>query len=72
MARGVYDDLTGKVFGKLRVVREVPKRAKGAQWVCKCECGSYHTVRGQYLKGGQTKSCGCLKREKKRLHIPKL
>ena len=61
MTRGVFDDLTGKVFGRLRAVRQGPNRPKGAQWVCRCECGNYTQVRGQYLKGGQTKSCGCAK-----------
>lgn len=35
------------------------------QWLCQCECGSNPIVVSKYrIKNGQTKSCGCLKRER--------
>lgn len=36
---------------------------KGAKWVCKCDCGNEKIVPASTLKTGQSRSCGCLKRE---------
>lgn len=59
-------DLTGQKFGRLTVVgRELKGGAsKEAYWKCKCECGGNTTVSGYSLRRGNTKSCGCLKKEK--------
>lgn len=32
-------------------------------WHCRCECGDIAQVQAAQLKGGGTKSCGCLQRE---------
>ncbi len=32
-------------------------------WECRCDCGSTVFVRGSSLNYGNTKSCGCLRRE---------
>lgn len=56
-------NLTGQRFGRLLVV-ELSK-IKGAQtyWLCQCDCGgSLITSRGS-LRGGRTRSCGCLRKE---------
>lgn len=29
-------------------------------WLCQCDCGQQKTVRTEYLRMGDTKSCGCL------------
>lgn len=34
-----------------------------SRWVCQCDCGTQKTVKGQALKRGETRSCGCLARE---------
>lgn len=34
------------------------------QWVCKCQCGKTVTVYSKRLRNGNTKSCGCLQRDK--------
>ncbi len=53
-------DLTGKVFGGLRVVRRHAKNKGGKpQWVCRCSCGRVKTAGGQNLRRGITISCGC-------------
>lgn len=62
------DDLTGKNFGKLTVIKRdkdyVGRNGqRQTQWLCLCECGNKVTVRAAYLKDGRTKSCGCLRRE---------
>lgn len=54
-------DLTGVRFGNL-VVKERSKendRRGKPQWVCICDCGNVTTVRGDVLKRGDTKTCGC-------------
>lgn len=47
------EDLTGKTFGKLLVLR-----ACEHGWECKCECGKIKVVSYYKLISGHTKSCG--------------
>ena len=57
-------DLAGQRFGKLTAVRPTDKRQEGSVvWECKCDCGNTSFVTAASLKSGNTKSCGCLKRE---------
>jgi len=51
-------DLTGKRFGRLIVIERVVDR-----WSCRCDCGSTKLIQGSYLCSGNTRSCGCLRRE---------
>lgn len=61
----VLIDLTGSVFGKLKVIRRVVSRKNhGVRWLCECECGNKLIVDGHSLKRGNTKSCGCLQRQR--------
>lgn len=54
------DDLTGKIFGRLSVLRRVPNGALGyTKWECLCSCGRTCIVIGGNLRVGQSKSCGC-------------
>ena len=62
-------DLTGQRFGRLTVLKRVPKpkhlKANTVYWLCKCDCGSdAKIIAGCNLKG-TTKSCGCMYRERK-------
>ena len=53
---------TGSVFGKLTVIsREGSDRYGASMWRCRCECGNETKVRGQSLKNGDIRSCGCSK-----------
>ena len=59
-----YVDLTGKKFGRLTVIERAPNHIQPngrsvIMWKCKCDCGNMTTVRGDGLKSGATKSCGC-------------
>ena len=56
------NDLTGKKFGRLKVIKraEMTKRVK---WLCECECGNIVIVDASNLKSGHTKSCGCYSKE---------
>ena len=51
------NDLTGRRFGRLVVVRQ-----DGADCDCMCDCGKNITVKSYNLTNGRIKSCGCLKR----------
>lgn len=57
-------DMTGAVFGRLRVMSFVGVLADArAHWLCQCECGATHVTSGHSLRAGKTKSCGCLHRQ---------
>lgn len=56
-----FIDIKGNKYGKLTVIRRAENAPKGiARWECKCDCGNVVTVRGNNLKSGEVKSCGCL------------
>ena len=61
--------MAGLRFGRLCVVRYVKTVQVGsnnsfdAMWLCKCDCGQEHVVRGRSLRDGNTLSCGCYNRE---------
>lgn len=56
--------LIGSKFGRLQVVSEAKPNARGdRRWECACLCGEHLVVIGYSLTGGNTRSCGCLKRE---------
>ena len=61
-----YEDLTGKQFGRLTVIRRLkPEEITTRQynWLCKCTCGAEVKASANKLKTGHTRSCGCLKNE---------
>jgi len=53
-------DLTGMRFGSLTVLNFVESLAGSRRWLCKCDCGNEKVIRGNALRTGNTKSCGCL------------
>jgi len=57
----------GTRFGRLVVVCQAPSiegtQGKKAVWNCECDCGSFLKVKGQDLRRGSTRSCGCLYRD---------
>lgn len=60
---GAFIDLTGKRFGRLVVLGKDVKHGNNWYWKCRCDCGNEVSVDGKSLRGGCTKSCGCLNRE---------
>ena len=56
-------DLTGQTYGRFTVVREAERRGVARRWLCKCACGTMKTVFHTCLRGGSTRSCGCLRKE---------
>ena len=75
-----YIDLTGRRFGRLVVLSEsepqikiTPERKyKKRRWLCQCDCGNQCIVSMSNLRGGHTKSCGCLSNENRILHIQEM
>ena len=56
-------NIIGKRFGRLVIVSERPARDKNKRCFCHCDCGNWKEVRYSDLSSGDTKSCGCLRRE---------
>lgn len=64
MFEKLFKDLTGQKFNRL-TVKKLSGKIKGKyEWICKCECGNEVTVSAGALIKGNTKSCGCYKRDK--------
>ncbi|MBA3638645.1 MAG: hypothetical protein M3541_00300 [Acidobacteriota bacterium] len=58
-------DLTGRTFGRLRVVERIPHASgRKSVWRCVCECGRTTDVRVDHLLSGHARSCGCLSHER--------
>src|SRR5262245_4644675 len=58
-------DITGRRFGRWTVIMLHPGRSHQAYWVCRCDCGVESVVLGAALRSGTTRSCGCLRRERR-------
>lgn len=56
-------DLTGRRFGRLRVLSRSCLRANDALWNVVCDCGKTRTLPACSLVSNNTRSCGCLSRE---------
>lgn len=52
-------NLCKKRFGKLKVIKLLPKDGQQRKYLCKCDCGNYKEIKGLLLRRG-TKSCGCI------------
>ena len=67
------DDIIGKTFGRLTVIKIdhlIPRYNKAGglkghriYYLCQCECGNTKIVNRDCLLKGNTKSCGCYKKE---------
>ncbi len=66
------EDLIGKRFGRLKVVKFLALKISRADkhivcvpyWECECDCGGVAISTSGNLKSGKSRSCDCLKREK--------
>lgn len=65
------EDLTGKRFGRLRVISRAPNKNGKPMWNCVCDCGTECVKAGGALRGGYTNSCGCYRKEYSRLQHTK-
>jgi hypothetical protein len=55
-------DLSGKRFGRLKVVSKADSVKGQTLWICKCDCGVSKTLYAQHLMRRRTISCGCARR----------
>lgn len=64
-------DLSNQKFGKLTVLSRFSKKNK-SWWNCRCDCGKEKPVQAAGLLRGSSKSCGCNKKRKPRIHATQL
>jgi hypothetical protein len=50
-------------FGRLVVIADAGKGKRCWMWSCLCDCGATKTIPSGSLTSGDTKSCGCLRRD---------
>jgi hypothetical protein len=56
-----------KKFGRLLVLEDVGRsKDRLILYKCKCDCGNEVIVKSKHLRSGETQSCGCLAKEKRR------
>ena len=67
---GKFIDMTGWKMSehgipdsRITVISKAPNQGKHIAWNCICECGTECIIRGDQLRSGTAKSCGCLFRE---------
>ena len=54
----IAEDLTGRRFGCLTVLRRTENKNGRTCWVCRCDCGNGKEVTAHDLKAGKVKTCG--------------
>jgi len=69
---GNTKDLTGMQFTRLLVLRKVDKpshvTSRGSYWLCQCDCGQQKVIIYSALVKGNSKSCGCLRKDAPNAH----
>lgn len=60
-------NMIGQKFGRLTVVDFNRLENHKTYWKCICDCGLTVISTGNNLRSGNTKSCGCLRREETRI-----
>jgi len=61
---GRFIDLTGKRFGKLTILERGPNNnLNKITWKTLCDCGSFSFINRNELLSGDTKSCGCIRKD---------
>ena len=63
-SRRIRKDITGQRFGRWTIAALGPSTERGeSQWLCRCDCAEERLVRRSELVNGDSRSCGCLRRE---------
>ena len=64
-------NLIGKTFGHLTVIKKSKERGTQNEymWVCRCDCGKTTIVRTSSLNNGDTTSCGHVRLEKSKNNL---
>lgn len=59
------ESIAGVKFGRLTAIKVFGRTSDNRPaWLCVCDCGNEAIVSEHNLKRGNTKSCGCFKRDK--------
>ncbi len=71
-SRRQFEDLTGRKFGRLRVVSCAgqAKKCDNYRWECHCDCGEVVIVKAANLKNRYSRSCGCSQRKHMATNTP--
>jgi hypothetical protein len=64
-------DLVGKTFHRFTVIKFLGSENNNRLWECRCSCGTIKTLNTKKIMAGNTRSCGCLVKEKSRLNAIK-
>ena len=64
MNKNAFIDITGQRFGRLLALERVgTDNTRNSLWLCRCDCGVEVIVKSASLRSGNTRSCGCLRKE---------
>lgn len=58
-------DLTGQKYNRLLALHRAPHPSGRPGWMCRCDCGVEKIIKQEDIRSGDTKSCGCLNKEKR-------
>lgn len=58
-----FIDISGQRYGRLVALERVPRKRGKTYWKCKCDCGQEIVAQYYSIVSGNTKSCGCLRKE---------
>lgn len=53
--------MIGQKFGMLTVLADGGMSGVNRYWICQCDCGTTKRIRGNRLRSGENKSCGCMR-----------
>src|SRR3989304_9984687 len=62
---GIRIYIKGRIFERLTAIEEVGKNTSGQLlWKCRCSCNNERIIDSASLIRGNTRSCGCLRKER--------
>jgi HNH endonuclease len=53
----IYENLTGKTFGKYKVIKQAKSKGWKRRWLCMCSCGKTRTISTEHLNSGKRTGC---------------
>src|SRR6266851_8588788 len=56
-------DITGERFERWTVLSYSHKFKQRTYWLCRCDCGTERVIKAQNLCAGESRSCGCIRKE---------
>lgn len=69
MRKPYTTDITGRNYGRLKVLSFYKSINGHSRWLCQCSCENKKVVEVSSLNNGTTKSCGCLRNELRSLSV---